>query len=161
MKREEVRDQLLSPLLQWIRLGRQLNQGMLSAIEVVAQSSYGLLSGRSRGSSKTWDEMLRITRENAGAQCEGMVAMMTLLPVESAMFWTQVAEATATCSGAAASMLASRNGEELQARQAQFGAALVGGALTCYQLHATSANLTEAGVAPLLRQVRDNALRLR
>ena len=162
MKREEVRDQLLAPLLHWTRLGRQLNQGLLASAEVAAQSSYGLWRGRAPIAERDCEELMRMTRENVGASLEGTAAMMTLLPSESAKFWTRTAQAMAACAGAAAASLASsRNGEDLQARQKQFGATLVGSALAWYQLYAMAAKLTEAGVAPLLRQVKDNAQRSR
>jgi len=159
MKREEVRDQLLAPLLHWTRLGRQLNQGLLASVEVAAQSSYGLWRGHAPAAD--CEQLTRMTRENFGASLAGSAAMMTLLPSESAKFWTRTAQAMAACAGAAASLASSRNGEDLQARQTQFGATLVGSALAWYQLYATAARLTEAGMTPLLQQVKDNAQRLR
>ena len=63
MNREEVRDQLLAPVLQWTRLGRQFNQGMLASMEVITQRSYGLLRGHTSGDGHDWEEMALMTRD--------------------------------------------------------------------------------------------------
>lgn len=160
MNREEVRDQLLAPVLQWTRLGRQFNQGMLASMEVITQRSYGLLRGHTSADGHDWEEMALMTREKVAVPLEGLAAMMTTLPGEVARFWTRTGEAMAACAGSAMSLAASRSAEDLRARRTQFGEALVGSALAWYQLFGSAATLTDAALTPLIRQVRDNAERL-
>ena len=160
MNREEVRDQLLAPVLQWSRLGRQLNQGMLASVEVVTHRSYGLLRGHTAAEGHDWEEMALMSREKITVPLEGLAAMATLLPTEVAKFWMRTGEAMLACTGSAMSLAASRSADDFKARQAQFGEALVGSALAWYQVFAGAAKLTDAALSPIIRQVRDNAERL-
>ena len=160
MNREEVRDPVLAPVLQWTRLGRQFNQGMLASMEVITQRSYGLLRGHTSGDGHDWEEMALMTREKVAVPLEGLAAMASALPGEVASFWTRTGEAMAACAGSAMSLAASRSVEDLRERQADLGEALVGSALAWYALFGSAATLTDAALAPLIRQVKDNAERL-
>ena len=48
MTQEELRDQLLSPVLQWTRLGRQSSELIVGSLEVISERSNGLLRGAMR-----------------------------------------------------------------------------------------------------------------
>lgn len=160
MNREEVRDQLLAPVLQWTKLGRQINQAVLDSAEVVAQRSSGLLRGNKDGSGRDWKEVARMTREKVAVPLEGIGAMVKALPGETTRFWVRTGEVVAASASSVVSLAGSRSVEDLRTRGARFGETLVDSALVWYQLFGSAATLTAAAVSPLVRQVRDNAERL-
>ena len=160
MTREDLRDELLAPFLQWTRLGRQMNQMMLASIEVITQRSYGLLRGHTAAEGHDWADMGLMTSEKVSVPIESLVAMATAMPAEVWKFWTRSGEAMSACASGALSLASSRSADELRERQAQFGQALLGSALVCYQLAGSAATVADAGLAPVLRQVLDNAERL-
>ncbi len=160
MHREELRDQLLSPVLQWIRLGRQTSELMVASMAVISERSNGLLRGATLRDSHDWNEMGRMTREKVTVPLASAVAMTSALQGELQQFLTQISEATLAVASSAMTLTSSRSAEDLSARQAALGSSLLDVALIWYQLSGRAAEVAEQGLRPILRQVKDNAQRL-
>lgn len=153
MNREEVRDQLLAPVLQWIRVGRQSSRLLVGSMEVVGERSQQLLRGATLRQRHDWQEMGVMTREKVAVPLEAAVAMASAMQSEAQDFVAEAGEKAIALAG-------SRSGEDFSARQAAFGEALLASALCWYQLWGRAAEVVEQGMRPILRQVEDNAGRL-
>ncbi len=161
MHREELRDQLLAPILQWIRLGRQTSQLMVASLEVIGERSNGLLRGATLRDSHDWNEMGLMTREKVEIPLEAVGAMASALQSEVQQFLTQISEATLAVASSSLTLASSRNPEDFSARQAALCSSLLSVALSWYQLSGRTAAVAEQSLRPILRQVRDNSQRLR
>ncbi len=153
MNREEVRDQMLAPVLQWVRVGRQTSRLMVGSMEVVGQRSHRLLRGAMLRERHDWSEMGAMTREKVAVPLESAAAVASAMQSEAQQFLTRSSEALLAVAG-------SRSADEFMTRQAAFGEALLGAALNWYQLWGRTAAVVEQGLRPILRQVEDNAERL-
>ncbi|MBL8396124.1 MAG: hypothetical protein JNK99_15495 [Candidatus Accumulibacter sp.] len=160
MNREEVRDQLLAPVLQWIRVGRQTNRLMIRSMEVIGQRSNRLLRGTTLREKHDWGEMGAMTREKVAVPLEAVVAMSSAMQSEAQQFLAEGSQATLAVVGSAADLAASRSTDEFRTRQAALGEAMLGVALCWYQLWGRTAEVVGQGLRPILRQVEDNANRL-
>ncbi|MBP6708685.1 MAG: hypothetical protein KA223_05955 [Candidatus Accumulibacter sp.] len=160
MNREEVRDQMLAPVLQWVRVGRQTSRLMVGSMEVVGQRSHRLLRGAMLRERHDWSEMGAMTREKVAVPLESAAAVASAMQSEAQQFLTRSSEALLAVAGSAAVLAGSRSADEFMTRQAAFGEALLGAALNWYQLWGRTAAVVEQGLRPILRQVEDNAERL-
>lgn len=160
MNREELRDQLLSPVLQWIRLGRQSSELMVRSMEVISERSNGLVRGVTLRDSHDWAEMGLMTREKVTVPLESAAAMTSALQSQAQRFLTQISEATLAVVSSTMTLASSRSSEDFSARQTALCSSLLGVALSWYQLSGRAAEVAEQGLRPILRQVRDNSRRL-
>jgi hypothetical protein len=160
MNREEVRDQLLAPVLQWIRVGRQSSRLLVGSMEVVGERSQQLLRGATLRQRHDWQEMGIMTREKAAVPLAAAVAMASAAQSEAQDFVAEAGEKAIALAGSMAALAGSRSGEDFSACQAAFGEALLASALCWYQLWGRAAEVVEQGMRPVLRQVEDNAGRL-
>ena len=160
MNREEVRDELLAPVLQWIRVGRQSSRLLVGSMEVVGERSQQLLRGATLRQRHDWQEMGVMTREKVAVPLEAAVAMASAMQSEAQDFVAEAGEKAVALAGSVAALAGSRSGEDFSARQAAFGEALLASALCWYQLWGRAAEVVEQGMRPILRQVEDNAGRL-
>ncbi|MEF8748886.1 MAG: hypothetical protein V5B31_13875 [Candidatus Accumulibacter propinquus] len=160
MNREELRDQLMAPVLQWTALGRQSSELMTGSLAVIHQRSNRLLRGATLREAHDWAEMGAMTHEKVTVPLESAVAMATALQNEAQQFVTQTTEASLAVAGSAMALFGSRSADEFGARQLALGQALANVALCWYQLYGRAAAVAEQGMRPILRQVRDNAQRL-
>jgi len=161
MNREELRDQLLWPVLQWIRLGRQTSELMTRSLEVIGERSNSLLRGATLREPHDWAEMGLMTSEKVTISLEALAAMTSALQSEMQRFLTQTSEATlAVASSALTLATSSRGAEDFSARQAALRTSLLSVAMSWYQLSGRAAEVAEQSLRPILRQVQDNSQRL-
>jgi hypothetical protein len=160
MKREQVRDQLLAPVLQWTRLGRQANKLMVGSMEVISYRSSRLFRGATLREQHDWPEMGLMAKEKIAVPIEAAVAMTSALQSETQQFVSEIGQATLTVAGSMMALATSRSTEEFGARQLALGEAMIGAALSWYQVFGRAAEVAEQGLRPILRQVTDNAERL-
>jgi hypothetical protein len=160
MNREELRDQLLVPVLQWTRLGRQSNRLMTGSSAVISYRTRRLLRAGAFSRQADWDEVARMTREKVEVPLQAATAMgVAMLPVVK-QFWTHSGQSMLACSSDTLSLLGSRGPDEFHARQADLCATLINAGVGWFRLFGSLAEVASQGVAPLLRQVQDNAERL-
>lgn len=160
MTQEELRDQLLSPVLQWTRLGRQSSELIVGSLEVISERSNGLLRGAMLRDPHDWNEMGLMTKEKLTVPIEAAVAMLSAIPSQVQQFVSESTAASSAVAGSALALASSRSPAEFSARQAAFCSALTGLAVNWYQLWGRAGAVVEEGLRPILRQVKSNAERL-
>lgn len=160
MHRDELRDQLLSPVLKWIRLGRQSSELMVGSMEVIAQRSNGLLRGAMLRERHDWAEIGQMTHEKLTVPLQALASMTSSMQSEAQQFLTQASAATLAVAGSAMTLASSRSLEDFSARQTALCSSMLNFAMTWYQLSGRTAEVAEQGLRPILRQVKDNAQRL-
>ena len=154
MDREELRDQLLAPVLQWIRLGRQGNALMLRSLEVVGQCSTSLLRSATLRERPDWSELGAMLREKGTVSLESAVAMGWALQGEMQQFLTESSEASVAVAGSAVRLATGGSGEDFATRRAALGDALLNLAIPWYQLSGRAAEVLAQGLQPMLREAR-------
>ena len=152
MDREELRDQLLAPVLQWIRLGREVNALMLRSLEAVGECSTTLLRER-----PDWSALGAMNWGKATIPLESAVAMGWALQSEMQHFLSESSEAGVALAGNAIRLATSSSVEDFRKRQAALGDALLKMAMPWYQLSGRAAEVLEQGLQPMLRAEGGNA----
>ncbi len=160
MNREELRDQLFAPVLQWTRLGRQVNALMIGSMEVIWLRSNGLLRSWPIPDEQQWAEVLAMTKEKIEVPIEALGATVVALHGETQQFLAQTRETSGALVSGALSLATGRGSGESETLPAALGDPLINLALGWYQLWGRAAEVTEQGLRPILRQVQDNASRL-
>lgn len=162
MTRNELRDQLMAPVLQWISLGRQLQALTSGSIDVIWQRSDGLRHSLPLLSTQQWAELVIMSGEKVVVPIEALGTTFAALQSEMQQFLSQTVTTTSELVSetlAAAHHLAGQKGlsDERQPSPVEPLLRLV---LHWYQLSGRLASVGERGIQPLLKQVRDNAERL-
>jgi hypothetical protein len=160
MNPEELRDQLLAPLLQWTRLGRQSSELMTGSLAVIWERSNDLRRGVMLQQQHDWNEMGLMTKEKVTVPIEAVVAMGQAMHAEALQFVPASGQAALAVAGSAAALASSRSGAAFCAGQAALYRSLLDSAIHWYQLWGRAATVAEAGLRPILRQVNGNAQRL-
>jgi hypothetical protein len=150
MNREELRDQLLAPVFQWTRLGRQTNRLMTGSSAVISYRTRRLLRAGAFSRQADWDEVARMTREKVEIPLQAataMAAMVAMLPVVK-QFWTHTGQSMLACSSDSMSLLGSRGPEEFRERQADLCATLINASVGWFRVFGSLAEVASQGVAP-------------
>lgn len=157
MDREQLRDQLLAPVLQWTRLGRKSNALMLRSLEMIGECSATLLRSATLRERPDWSELAAMTREKATVPLESAVAMGWALQSEMQQFLTENSEASVAVAGCAVRLATGGSGEDSGRQQAALGDALLNLAIPWYQLSGRVAEILEQGLQPMLRDALGNS----
>lgn len=157
MDREELRDQLLAPVLQWIRLGRESNALMLRSLELVGECSTTLLRSATLREHPNWSALGAMTRGQATVPMESAVAMGWALQNEMQQFLTESSEASVAVAGSTIRLATGGGGEDFARRQAALGDALLNLAIPWYQLSGRAAEVLAQGLQPMLRETRGSS----
>lgn len=160
MNREELRDQLLAPVLQCTRLGRQTNQLMVASNEVISQRSSRLLRAGPTTGQAVCAEVALMVQEKVEVPLESAIAMASAMIPAAQRFWTHAAESTLACGSDSVSLLGSRSADDFRARQGALATTLINATLGWFQLWGVAADVASQGLQPILRQVNANAARL-
>ncbi|MCM8594984.1 hypothetical protein [Accumulibacter sp.] len=160
MNREELRDQLLAPVLAWTRLGRQTSALIVASMEVIGSRSSTLIRANTLRGSHDWPEMCTMTSEKLTVPLQAMLAMASAMQTETRQFLAEAGEAAAALASGAVGMTASGGAGEERGAPADLGHLLISSALVWYQLWGRAAEVLEQGLQPILRQVQSNADRL-
>ena len=157
MDREELRDQLLAPVLQWIRLGREVNALMLRSLEAVGECSTTLLRSATLRERPDWSALGAMNWGKATIPLESAVAMGWALQSEMQHFLSESSEAGVALAGNAIRLATIGSVEDFRKRQAPLGDALLKMAMPWYQLSGRAAEVLEQGLQPMLRAEGGNA----
>ncbi|EXI82474.1 MAG: hypothetical protein AW10_00582 [Candidatus Accumulibacter appositus] len=160
MNREELREQLLAPVLQWTRLGRQTSRLMTASNAVISYRSRRLLRAGAISRQADWDEVALMTREKVEVPLEAASAVAVAMLPAAKQFWTHAGLSMLACSSDSMSLLGSRNAEEFRERQAELCATLINVGVGWWRAFGGLAEIGSQGMAPLLREVQANAERL-
>ncbi|WP_291986831.1 hypothetical protein [Candidatus Accumulibacter sp. ACC007] len=160
MNREELRDQLLAPVLQWTRLGRQTSRLMTASTAVISYRSRRLLRAGALTRRADWAEAALMTREKVEVPLESATAMAAAMLPAMQQFWTHAGQSMLACTSDSLSLVCSRNSEQFRERQAELGTTLINVTVGWFRLLGSVADVASQGVAPVLRQVQANAARL-
>lgn len=161
MDRNELRDQLMVPILQWTSLGRQLQALVSGSMEVIWERSHGLLRSLPTLFAGQGTELYLMSSEKVVVPVEALGTTLAALQSQMQQFLSQTAATTSALAGDAmtvgSSVLPAPSTPE---NQDELGEHLLALLLAWYQLSGRLAFVAEQGLQPLLRQVQDNAARL-
>lgn len=160
MNREQIRDHLLAPVLKWTLLGRQTNRLMMASMTVISHRRRRLLRAGPIPGASDWAELALMTHEKLQIPIESAVAMTSAIQNEARQFLTQGSEVALTVVGGAMALATSRSVDEFRARQVALGEALIGAAVSWFELYGSVAEVAVQGLRPVLRQVEANEKRL-
>jgi hypothetical protein len=161
MNREQVRDQLLAPVLKWTRLGRQTSRLMVASMAVISHRRRRLMRAGQISGASEWTELALMTHEKIQTPLESAVAMTAAIQTEAQQFLTQGGTTALTVVGGAMALASSRNADEFRARQVALGEALIGAAVSWFQLYGSVAEIAAQSLQPVIRRVEANEERLR
>ncbi|WP_300321046.1 hypothetical protein [Accumulibacter sp.] len=160
MNREELRDQLLEPVLQCTRLGRQASQLMVAASEVIDHRSRQLRRAGPIPGEAVWSEVALMTREKIDVPLESATAMATAMVPAVQRFWTHAAESMCALGSDSLSLASSPDAEQFRIRQAALTTTIINAAVGWFQLWGVAADIASQGLKPVLRHTKANAERL-
>ena len=160
MNREELRDQLLAPVLQWTRLGRQSSRLMTGSGAVISYRSRRLLRSSALSRQADWAELSLIAREKVELPLESAAVMAAAMVPAARHFWTHAGQSMLALTSDSMSLACSRNAEDFRQRQAALTTTLINASVGWFRLFGTTAEIAGLGLAPILRQVETNARRL-
>ena len=160
MNREELRDQLLAPVLQWTRLGRQSSRLMTSSGAVISYRSRRLLRSSALSRQADWAELSLMAREKVELPLESATVMAAAMVPAAHQFWTHAGQSMLALTSDSMSLACSRNAEDFRQRQAALTTTLINASVGWFRLFGTTAEIAGLGLAPILRQVETNARRL-
>ena len=160
MNREELRDQLLAPVLKWTRLGRQTNQLMTASSAVISYRSRRLMRALVRPRQADWTELTLMTREKMEVPLESAAVMVSVMAPAAQRCWTHAGQSMLACTSDTLSLAGSRSPAEFSERQAALSTTLINATVGWLQLWGTAAEIAGQGLTPVLRQVQSNAERL-
>lgn len=162
MTREELRDQMLAPVLKWTRLGRQANEAAMASFELGGQRGHRLLRVGMFREACDWSEWTQVmVDEPVRLPLESAAAMASALPSAAQQWAVRHSEAVWVCAGSALSLSASRSPAEFTARQEAFCQTWLGAAMGAYQWWGVCAEILGQGLQPVQEAARIAADRLR
>lgn len=154
MTRDELRDQMLAPVLKWTRLGRQVNEVAMASIEVGGQRGHRLLRAGMLREACDWSEWVRMVDEAIRVPLESAAAMASALPAAAQQCAVGSSETALACAGSALSLAASRSPAEFCARQDAFCRTWLGAAMNGYQWWGIWAEIIGQGLQPAQEAAR-------
>ena len=160
MTREELRDQLFAPVLQWTRLGRQSSRLMTASTAVLSYRSRRLLRAGAISRQADWDEVALMTREKVEVPIEAATAMAVAAVPAVRQFWTHAGLSMLACTSDTLSLAGSRSADDFRERRVALCTTLINASVGWFRLFGTVAEIAGQGVSPVLRQVEANAERL-
>jgi len=160
MNREELRDQLLAPVLQWTRLGRQTSRLMTASAAVISYRSRRLLRAGALSRQADWAEVAQMAREKVEVPLESATAMAAAMLPAMYQFWTHAGQSMLACTNDSVALASSRDSEDFRERQAELRTTLINASVGWFRIFGTVAEVASRGMTPLLRQVQANAERL-
>lgn len=160
MNREELRDHLLAPVLQWTQLGRQTSVLMTASGAVINARGRHLLRAGVFGHPADADEIARMAREKIDVPLESATAMAAAMVPAVSQFWTHAGVSMLAWVTDSVSLATSRTPEEFCERQEALRQTMINAGVGWFRVLGTAAEVVGQGVAPVLRQVQDNAARL-
>jgi len=160
MNREHLRDQLLGPVLQCTRLGRQTSQLLTVSSEVVNQRTRRLLRAGPIPGEAEWAEVALMAREKVEVPLESVTAMAAAMVPAALRFWTHATQSMLALGSDSLSLASSGSADDFRVRQAALGTTLLNAAVGWFQLYGVAADVAGEGLKPVLREVKANAMRL-
>ena len=160
MNREELRDQLLAPVLQWTRLGRQSSRLMTGSGAVISYRSWRLLRTSPLSRQADWAELGLMASEKVEVPLESATVMAAAMLPAAQQLWTHAGQSMLALTSDSMALACSRSAEDFSQRQAALTATLINASVGWFRLFGSAAEIAGLGLAPVLRQVEANAQRL-